>query len=97
LSFNIGISLGARWDNQKAVIPLAGNLRQSLAQPLLLTAKIGVYPDAQLAFAWVRHNDIPLILGQTNFFAEFDVAFYRSRFEFEVKPKHSKTSLNVED
>jgi len=28
-----------------------------------------------------------LILGQTNFFLEFDVCFYRSKQEFEVKPK----------
>ena len=29
----------------------------------------------------------PLILGQANFFLEFDVCFYRSKLEFEIKPK----------
>ena len=32
-------------------------------------------------------DSLPLLLGQTNFFMEFDVHFYRSRLEFEVEPK----------
>jgi|GEM_PF-3158502 len=28
-----------------------------------------------------------LILGQANFFLEFDVCFFRARSEFEVRPK----------
>ncbi|MEN0046513.1 MAG: hypothetical protein AAF806_05615 [Bacteroidota bacterium] len=96
LPFDIGISLGATWDEQKAIIPLAGNLQQSLAQPLLLDAQVGEYPIVKLAFAWVKHNEVPLILGQTNFFAEFDIAFYRSRFEFEVVPKQLKANLSGE-
>ncbi|MEM8528019.1 MAG: hypothetical protein AAF806_18105 [Bacteroidota bacterium] len=63
LPFDIGISLGAIWDEQKAIIPLAGNLQRSLAQPLLLDAQVGEYPIVKLAFAWVKHNDVPLILG----------------------------------
>ncbi len=34
----------------------------------------------------IPEDDIPLILGQTNFFMEFDVCFYRSKLEFEIKP-----------
>jgi len=52
-------------------------------------AEIGDLPVVKLAFAWIRTNDVPLILGQTNFFMEFDVCFYRSRLEFEVKPRSS--------
>ena len=40
-----------------------------------------------LAFAWARAENIPVILGQTNFFMEFDVCFYRSKMEFDVNPK----------
>jgi hypothetical protein len=32
-------------------------------------------------------SQAPLILGQTNFFMEFDVCFYRSKLEFDIKPK----------
>ena len=34
-----------------------------------------------------RPDAVPLLLGQTNFFDEFDVCFFRSRAEFEVRPK----------
>ncbi|NER98249.1 MAG: hypothetical protein F6J86_31225 [Symploca sp. SIO1B1] len=40
-----------------------------------------------LAFAWTSSLKAPLILGQTNCFMEFDVCFYRSKMEFEIKPK----------
>ncbi|MEQ9621586.1 MAG: hypothetical protein RLO37_06490 [Coleofasciculus chthonoplastes F1-TOW-03] len=43
--------------------------------------------STELLFAWVQRPNTPLILGQTNFFLEFDVCFYRSKLEFEVKPK----------
>jgi hypothetical protein len=33
-----------------------------------------------------------LILGQTNFFMEFDVCFYRSHLEFEIRPKSPITA-----
>ncbi|MDJ0635634.1 MAG: hypothetical protein QNJ34_20775 [Xenococcaceae cyanobacterium MO_188.B29] len=49
--------------------------------------KIGDFPVTRLVFAWVNRPSIPLILGQTNFFLEFDVCFYRSRLEFEINPK----------
>ena len=48
--------------------------------------EIGNLPAVKLAFAWVQRSGLPVILGQTNFFLEFDV-FYRSRLEFEVRPK----------
>jgi hypothetical protein len=43
----------------------------------------------RLAFAWTQTNDHPLILGQVNFFLEFDVCFFRSQSVFEIKPKQS--------
>ena len=41
----------------------------------------------KIAFAWTRMNNIPVILGRTNFFTEFDVCFYGSQSAFEVCPK----------
>ena len=87
LPFSIGQQLGAIWDSQKAVIRLAGNMFKSFAQPIVVKAEIGDYPPVSLAFAWVAHDDVPVILGQTNFFNEFEVCFFRNSFEFEVKPK----------
>ena len=87
LPFSIGKQLGAIWDAQKAVIRLAGNMAHSLAQPIVIKAEIGRFPVVNLAFAWVSHDNTPVILGQTNFFTEFDVCFFRATFEFEVNPK----------
>jgi hypothetical protein len=56
--------------------------------PLAATAEIETFPPTELLFAWTLSPNDPLILvGQTNFFLEFDVCFYRSRSEFEIKLK----------
>ncbi len=87
LPFSVGQQLGAIWDSQKAVIRLAGNMANTLAQPIIVKAEISNFAPVSLAFAWVSHNNTPIILGQTNFFNEFEVCFFRNSFEFEVKPK----------
>ncbi len=88
LPYEIGIRLGEIWDDRKANIRLAGNLGNFPAIPLAATAKIGDFDPVRLVFAWVK-TGAPLILGQTNFFMEFDVCFYRSNLEFEIMPKSS--------
>jgi hypothetical protein len=87
LPYRVGLELGATWDDRKAVIRLAGNLGNVAAQPLFPTAEIGDFPPIKLAFAWSRSDNVPLILGQMNFFVEFEICFYRSQLEFEVKPR----------
>ncbi len=89
LPYRIGVQLGAVWDDQKATIQLAGNLGLVAAQPLFSMVEIGDLPPVRLAFAWSQSDDVPLVLGQMNFFMEFDICFYRSQLEFEVKPKDS--------
>ena len=86
LPYNVGLQLGARWDDQRANIRLAGHFGQSSAMPLFVMAEIGDFALVRLAFAWVRSTNVPLVLGQTNFFMEFNVRFYRSRLEFEIEP-----------
>ncbi len=88
LPYEVGIRLGGTWDDSKPHIRLSGNLGNFPAIPLVTTAKIGKFDPVRLVFAWIM-TDAPLILGQTNFFMEFDVCFYRSKLEFEVMPKSS--------
>ena len=88
LPYEAGLQLGEIWDDQKANIRLSGNLGNLPAIPLSAIAKIGDFQPVRLVFAWVK-SDVPLILGQTNFFMEFDVCFYRSKSEFEIMPKSS--------
>lgn len=87
LPYQLGLQLGGIWDDRKAIIQLAGNLGYQTAMPFSAIADVGQYSPVELVFAWVKNPNIPLILGQTNFFMEFDVYFYRSRLEFEIKPK----------
>ena len=87
MPYELGIQLGATWDDSRAILQLAGNLGNQPATPLSAMVQVGDIAPVQLAFAWTRRPDAPMILGQTNFFMEFDVCFYRSKTEFEVKLK----------
>ena len=87
LPHSIGQRLGMTWDDRKAIIRLSGSLGGESALPVFALATIGDLPLVRLAFAWTRREDVPVILGQTNFFMEFDVHFYRSRLEFEISPR----------
>jgi hypothetical protein len=87
LPYELGIQLGAVWDESKAIIQLSGNLSRQNAIPFFANAEVGEFSPVKLVFAWVNQPNTPLILGQTNFFLEFDVAFFRSKLEFEVNPK----------
>ena len=87
LPYEIGLQLGMVWDDSKAVIRLSGSLGNAPAAPMSALAAIGDLSPVRLVFAWTRRDDVPLVLGQTNFFMEFDVHFYRSRFEFEISAR----------
>lgn len=87
LPYRIGVQLGAFWDDRLSVLQLAGNFGNSSAMPLFPMADITGFPRTRLAFAWSRSDSVPVILGQMNFFLEFDVCFYRSQLEFEILPR----------
>lgn len=87
LPYAVGEQLGAVWQDQPTELQLTGGLAGVPAKVLVLTAIVGSFAPVRLAFAWARQDSMPVILGQTNFFAEFDVCFFRSRLEFEVRPK----------
>lgn len=87
LPYEIGLSLGAIWENQKTVVRLTGNLAKLEARGLILMAQVAEYEPVRLAFAWTQAKHIPIILGQVNFFLEYETCFYRSQSAFEVKPR----------
>jgi hypothetical protein len=87
LPYNIGLQLGFIWDQQTTTVELTGNLASVEARVILITATVAQFPPVRLAFAWAKQDTIPVILGQVNFFMEFDICFFRSRAQFEVKPR----------
>jgi hypothetical protein len=87
LPYSIGVELGYEWERQTTALNLTGNLSQYEARVVLAQAVVGQFEPVQLVFAWTQATNVPLILGQVNFFMEFDVCFYRSQLEFAVSPK----------
>jgi hypothetical protein len=87
LPFGIGTQLGFLWDQQKTSVQLSGNLAAVEARVIVVAAAVAQFAPVRLAFAWAKTDAIPVILGQVNFFIEFDVCFFRSRSVFEVRPR----------
>ena len=85
LPYNVGLQLGAVWERQTVAVQLSGNLAAFEARALLLTGQIADFAPVRLAFAWSRNNNVPIILGQVNFFMQFDVFFSRSRLLFKIR------------
>lgn len=87
LPYSIGSQLGFLWDQQTTSVQLSGNLASAEARVVLVTATVAQFPPVRLVFAWAKQDNIPVILGQVNFFMEFDVCFFRSRSLLEVRPR----------
>jgi hypothetical protein len=84
LPYTLGLALGAVWEAQDTIVQLSGNLAQYEARGIVINATIGAFEPVRLVFAWTQAPNVPLLLGQVNFFAEFDVCFYRAQSVFEV-------------
>ena len=92
LPYPIGLALGFSWDQQMIPIALTGSLAKVPAYGVIVTGKVASFPAVELAFAWTQAATVPFILGQVNFFLEFDVCFFRTQSAFEVQPKVSRQS-----
>jgi hypothetical protein len=86
LPFRLGEDLGFEWESQKVKLRLTGNLAGFEARAVLVDGQVDEFAVVRLAFAWTTSDEVPLLLGQTNFLERFDVLFSRSRRFFEVFP-----------
>lgn len=86
LPFSLGVRLGAVWDAQTTRVTLTGNLARQEARAVLVQARVAHFAAITLVFAWTRADNVPLLLGQMNFFGQFDVCFHRTRRQFELEP-----------
>jgi hypothetical protein len=89
LLYAVGEHLGAVWEQQTTPITLSGNLAACEARALIVPAVVGKFSPIRRAIAWAKTDGVSVLLGQVNFFMEFDVCFYRSRSVFEVRPKQA--------
>ena len=86
LPYDVGLDLGLAWEEQDFPLDVVGVLRGSPAYGVLLSGEIGAFPSVRLAFAWTRKasEEVPVILGQVNFFQEFRVSFDGRAQTFEL-------------
>lgn len=86
LPHDIGLDLGLTWG--KSTLPLAGEgfLRGLPTYGVLLRGTVHPFPSVRLVFAWSQRTsqEIPLILGQMNFFHLFKVTFDGKAGTFEI-------------
>ena len=87
LPYPLGLQLGLVWEHKTTHVQLTGSLARLPARGVIVSGQVASFPLVDLAFAWTQATDVPMILGQVNFFMEFDVCFFRSQAAFEVKPK----------
>jgi hypothetical protein len=85
IPYNLGVRLGANWDQQTTPVRLTGNLAAVEARALLLEGRVTPFPFVELVFAWTRADNTPLLLGQVNFFHHFRVCFHRRQLQFELE------------
>jgi hypothetical protein len=86
LPYDIGIALGFQWEEQTVPIELSGNLRNHSARAVVVMAQVGTFPAKRLAFAWSQQEGFRPLLGQMNFFMEFNTCFFRRDGVFEILP-----------
>ncbi len=87
LPFSLGVQLGLDWEQETRSVELSENLAAVEARVVVVSAVVGKFAPVRLAFAWAKTDSVSVILGQVNFFLEFDVCFFRSRGLFEIRPK----------
>src|SRR5947209_4204702 len=87
LPYSIGVQLGFDWEQQTKAVELSGNLASVEARVVVVSMVVGKFAPVRLALAWAKTDSVSVILGQVNFFLEFDVCFFRSRAAFKIRPK----------
>jgi hypothetical protein len=87
LPYTLGTQLGFDWDQETRSVELSGNLAMVEARVIVVSAAVGRLPPVRLAFGWAKTDQVSVLLGQINFFLEYDVCFFRSRCTIEVRPR----------
>lgn len=82
----IGVNLGALWEDQYEVVGLAGLTENLESRRITLNVTVGNLPSIMVPFAWTNSDDVPVILGQSGFFSQFDICFFRSQGKIALKP-----------
>lgn len=83
---NTGLELGLVWEEQVNPLRLGGAVASHETRIIAVKSLIGNLSEVPLIFAWSSLQNIPLVLGQTNFFNRFNITFRLSENLFEITP-----------
>ncbi len=67
MPFDMGLQLGAVWEQQTVELPLTGNLAQQEARLLMVSATVGRFPAVSLLFAWTKSSNVPSFSDRQTF------------------------------
>ena len=87
LPYSIGSQFGVDWNSLVLTCSVGGSIGRIPGKMFAVQVAVASFPPMQLVFARVQSDNVPLILGQTNFFMEFDVCFFRSQNFFQIQPR----------
>lgn len=91
LPWSVGARFGLDWDALNVPCSIGGSAGGVAGKIIVVHGTVASFPAVPLAFVWAKSDAVPILLGQTNFFLNFDVFFYRSRGYFEVQPASAVT------
>ena len=79
LPYPLGLQLGLVWEHQTTQVQLTGSLARLPARGVIVSGQVASFPPVDLAFAWTQATDVPMLLGQVNFFMEFEAPFTKGQ------------------
>ena len=85
LPHSVGITLGFQWDKARPSLPLGGNLARFEARSVILKVALPEFQPQLVEFSWSRSENVPVILGQRNFFQLFDGRFSGLTKQFNLR------------
>ena len=86
LPHDVGRRLGLDWDQAGPPGPLTGMQVSGEARGVVVVGRLANFDLVRPVFAWLQRDDVPVILGQMNFFQEFNVALFARAGQMTVQP-----------
>jgi len=87
LPYSAGLALGGEWNRVPELPPLTGALGEMKVRALLVSYTHPLLTHGEpveLLFGWADKDHVRVLLGQMNFFRQFDSCFFLADGYFEV-------------
>jgi hypothetical protein len=85
IPYSLGLALGLNWNDSRIGPTLTGKFANIETRLIVLPTVVGNFVPIDLVFTWMAQDTGPVILGQMNFFREFNVYFYGAESFFELE------------